>query len=65
MQHWVLPRYKKAIDDLLVFASFGAPHVDDQIWQDWKSRTVRFAKPEYPILAVFRAKPRNELNLKI
>jgi hypothetical protein len=26
--------------------------VDDQIWQGWKNRTVRFAKPEYPVLTV-------------
>jgi hypothetical protein len=40
-------------------------YVDDQIWQAWKNRSIRFAKPEYPILTVFRAKSMNKLNLKI
>jgi hypothetical protein len=37
----------------------------NQIWQGWKNQTVRLAKPEYLVLAVFRVKPRKELNLKI
>jgi hypothetical protein len=24
--------------------------VDDQIWQVWENRTIRFEKPEYPVL---------------
>jgi hypothetical protein len=30
-----------------------------------KNQTVRFAKPKYLVLVVFRAKPRKELKLKI
>jgi hypothetical protein len=26
--------------------------VDEQIWQLWKNRTIRFAIPEHPILAI-------------
>jgi hypothetical protein len=26
--------------------------VDDQIWQVWKNRNIRFAIPEYQVLAV-------------